>query len=269
MSARHEPSESSQELGTLKFVRELFDDTADEYERLNQVLSLGSGGWYRRDMLRRAGLQPGMRVLDVATGTGSVAREALSMIGGSTVIGLDVSRGMLAAARRSLDLPLVQACAERLPIASGSIDLVTMGYALRHVPDMLPLFDEFWRVLRPGGTVLLLEISRPESRLGQAMVHLYLSRIVPLLAGTSGGRGQDLMRYYWDTIASCVSPATILESLRVCGFVDATCGTSLGILRAYEGRKSVADLARASSLAGDPGCAADPTTAGDTPLARY
>ena len=221
------------------FVRALFDGAADEYDRLNHVLSLGSGGRYRRHTLRRAGLRPGMRVLDVATGTGLVAREALRIAGqGACVVGLDLSGNMLAVAHRSLDLPLVQARAESLPVADASIDLVSMGYALRHVPDLLALFREFHRVLRPGGTVLLLEIGRPAGRTAQTLARLYIRGVVPLLSGSRGsGRGRDLMRYYWDTIASCVPPEIILDSLGAGGFAAVACETSLGLFRAYVGRK--------------------------------
>ncbi|WP_238940671.1 class I SAM-dependent methyltransferase, partial [Pseudoroseomonas ludipueritiae] len=79
------------------FVRRLFDDTAVHYDRINSVFSLGTGAWYRRHALKRAGLKPGARVLDVACGTGLVTREALRLAGpGGTVLGLDPSAGMLA-----------------------------------------------------------------------------------------------------------------------------------------------------------------------------
>jgi demethylmenaquinone methyltransferase / 2-methoxy-6-polyprenyl-1,4-benzoquinol methylase len=219
------------------FVRTLFDDTASIYDRLNGLLSFGSGGWYRSRALRQAGLRPGMRVLDVATGTGLVAREA-RRIAGNGVIGLDLSFGMLTVAARVSGPPLVQGRAESLPVADGSIDFVSMGYALRHVPDLLALAREFHRVLRPGGTVLLLEIGRPGGRIGTAFAHAYLGYVVPALSALLGGaRARGLMRYYWDTIAACVPPETILESLRGGGFGGVGCATQLGIFRAYTGRR--------------------------------
>lgn len=219
------------------FVRTLFDDTACVYDRLNGLLSFGSGGWYRRRALWRVGLRPGMRALDVATGTGLVAREA-RRIAGADVIGLDLSFGMLAVAARRSGAPLVQGRAESLPVADGSIDFVSMGYALRHVPDLLALAREFHRVLRPGGTVLLLEIGRPAGSIGAALAHAYLGRVVPALSALLGGaRARRLMRYYWDTIAACVPPETILESLRGGGFGNVGCTTQLGIFRAYTGRR--------------------------------
>ncbi len=110
------------------FVRELFNKTAPQYDRINQLFLFNSGAWYRGRALRRAGLGPGMRVLDLATGTGLVAREAAAITGGAAnVIGLDMSEGMLAEARRRLDNPLVQGGMEHLPLADESVDFISMG----------------------------------------------------------------------------------------------------------------------------------------------
>ncbi|MDB5368470.1 MAG: Ubiquinone/menaquinone biosynthesis C-methyltransferase UbiE [Roseomonas sp.] len=220
------------------FVRRLFDDTAAQYDRINSVFSLGSGAWYRRHALRRAGLRPGARVLDVACGTGLVAREAARLTGDpAAVLGLDPSAGMLAEARRGLPVPLVQGRAEHLPLPAASVDFVTMGYALRHVAELGTAFAEFHRVLRPGGTVLLLEIGRPEGRLGLALARAYLGHVVPALCRLRAPRSGMLMRYYWDTIEACVPAETILRHLRGAGFSGVTCETSLGIFRAYTARR--------------------------------
>ena len=222
------------------FVRRLFDDTAPHYDRINRVFSLGTGAWYRRRALQQAGLEPGMRVLDVATGTGLVAREAARIAGPTGgVVGLDPSAGMLAEARRGLDIPLLQARAESLPLAPGSVDFVSMGYALRHVADLAGTFGEFLRVLRPGGRVLLLEIGRPDGAWAHAAARAYLGQVVPALCRLTAPRGRSgtLMRYYWDTIEACVPAETILSHLREAGFGAVGCDTSLGIFRAYRARR--------------------------------
>ena len=221
------------------FVRSLFNRVAADYDDVNEVFSLGSGHWYRREALRRAGLRAGMRVLDVATGTGLVAREALHLTGAAGgVIGLDISENMLAETRRGLGLPCVQARAEMLPIATGSIDFVSMGYALRHVPDLVPALGEFCRVLRPSGTVLLLEISRPSGRLSAMLARLYFRRLVPLLCRLRGRTtAGEMLGYYWDTIDACVPPDIILAALRGAGFTEVACATVMGVFRAYTGRK--------------------------------
>ena len=110
------------------FVTGIFDRTAPHYDWINGVMSLGSGIRYRRDALRRAGLSPGHRVIDVAIGTGLVARAARDILGDDGwVTGVDLSMGMLAEARKALPIALVQGVAERLPITDPSADLVTMG----------------------------------------------------------------------------------------------------------------------------------------------
>jgi demethylmenaquinone methyltransferase/2-methoxy-6-polyprenyl-1,4-benzoquinol methylase len=220
------------------FVRATFNRTARSYDRINAAFALGSGPWYRRRALRRAGLRPGAGYLDVAIGTGLVAREAAAILGGTGgMVGLDLSEGMLAVARQSLAIPLVQARAEQLPFADGSFDFVSMGYALRHVSDLGRLFAEYRRVLRPGGRVLLLEIAPPGSRLGRVLMKAYMGGIVPLLSRLAGSGSATLMRYYWDTIEGCVPPREILRCLQQAGLAEVRCATEIGIMRAYSAQR--------------------------------
>jgi demethylmenaquinone methyltransferase/2-methoxy-6-polyprenyl-1,4-benzoquinol methylase len=218
------------------FVRSLFNDTAHHYDRINGLFSIGSGNWYRRQSLSRAGLAPGHRVLDVAIGTGLVARQAVAITGArGHVIGLDLSEGMLREARRTLDIPLVQGMAESLPLADASVDFVTMGYALRHVSDLTATFREFHRVLRPGGTVLLLEIARPTRPLIRHAFHAYLGGLLPLISRISGGgsSGMRLMRYYWETIDQCVPPETIERAMVEAEFTGVRCDVDFDMFRNY------------------------------------
>jgi demethylmenaquinone methyltransferase/2-methoxy-6-polyprenyl-1,4-benzoquinol methylase len=218
------------------FVRRLFDQTAASYDCINAAFSLGSGGWYRRRALRAAGLRPGQRMLDVAVGTGLVAREAVRILGTPRdVVGLDLSEGMLREAGRALAIPLLCGRAEALPVADARFDFLSMGYALRHVAALPAAFAEYRRVLRPGGRLLLLEIARPEGRLAYAAARFYLGRLVPAASAALGGgeRARMLMRYYWDTIDACVPPAAILGALADAGFAEVGCDVQFGIFRAY------------------------------------
>jgi demethylmenaquinone methyltransferase/2-methoxy-6-polyprenyl-1,4-benzoquinol methylase len=206
------------------FVRRLFDTTAGDYDRVERTLSFGTGAWYRRRALLRAGLAPGMQVLDVAIGTGLVAREALTVVGaGGYIVGLDPSAGMLREARAAVPISLVQGLGERLPFADARFDFVSMGYALRHVSDLGSLFREFRRVLRPGGVACLLEITRPDSALSRAALKLYLRGIAPVLSRIVGRTPEApmLYRYFWDTIEACVPPARIIDALHDAGFEHA------------------------------------------------
>jgi demethylmenaquinone methyltransferase/2-methoxy-6-polyprenyl-1,4-benzoquinol methylase len=222
------------------FVKELFDSAAHDYDRMSRALSLGTDRPYRRWALQQAGLKPGMRVLDVATGTGLVAQAALdSGVAQGDVVGLDASRGMLEENRKHRALPLIQGFGEALPFRDATFDFIVMGYALRHVEDLASLFAEFDRVLRKPGLVLILEISRPASKLGFGLMRFYMQRLLPFLTRSTTRRPESarLMKYYWATIAECVPPASILSALSKAGFQPVERKTRGNILSEYVATK--------------------------------
>ena len=223
------------------FVTGLFDRTAPHYDWINGVMSLGSGVRYRRDALRRAGLAPGDRILDVAIGTGLVARAARDILGGGDgVTGVDLSMGMLVEARKNPPITLVQGVAERLPVADACMDFVTMGYALRHVTDFESTFREYLRVLKPGGKLLILELTRPAADSATyRFTRFYLHTVVPLLArlGPGGREARTLMEYFWDTVDNCVPPATILAALAESGFISPRRNLVHGVFSEYAASK--------------------------------
>jgi demethylmenaquinone methyltransferase/2-methoxy-6-polyprenyl-1,4-benzoquinol methylase len=223
------------------FVRGIFDRTAGDYDRVERLLAFGSGSWYRRQALLRAGLAPGMRVLDVGVGTGLVAREAAQIVGDATAVtGVDPSAGMMAHACLPQGVRLLEGRAEALPVADASVDFVSMGYALRHIGDLSAAFREFRRVLKPGGRICLLEITRPESPIGCAVLKGYMRGVVPVLARLAGASRETarLWRYYWDTIEACEPPHRVIATLEAAGFstvrrhIDAK---PLGIFSEYQG----------------------------------
>jgi demethylmenaquinone methyltransferase/2-methoxy-6-polyprenyl-1,4-benzoquinol methylase len=218
------------------WLRGLFDQTAGDYDRVERFMAFGSGSWYRRKALTQAGLRPGMRVLDVGVGTGLTAREAASLVGDAgEVTGVDPSTGMLQQAMVPARVKLLVGSAEALPLPSHSVDFISMGYALRHVADLSLAFAEFRRVLVPGGRVCLLEITAPTGRAQRLLLRSYMRGLVPFLARYIARHREvpKLMRYYWDTIEACASPAIIMDAMRDAGFVDVRRGVSLGIFSEY------------------------------------
>lgn len=222
------------------WVVDLFDRIAPDYERIERLMAMGSGSRYRRRALSSAGLQSGMQVIDVGTGTGLVAREAARLVGPQgCVLGVDPSAAMLANARAVAGLRLAVGRAESIPAPDASADFLCLGYALRHVSDVSIAFREFIRVLRPGGRLCLLEITRPEGRWRCALLKTYMRTLVPWAARVLA-RERDtplLMRYYWDTIEACVAPPLILAALDAAGFVEVTRHVELGIFSRYCARR--------------------------------
>lgn len=229
------------------FVTDLFNRSAPHYDRICDLMSFRTGVRYRGEALARAGLLPGMLVLDVATGTGLVTRAALPIVGaGGRIIGVDPSIGMLHEAARVNARRLVQGLGESLPLASARFDFVSMGYALRHVAGLEAVFAEYLRVLKPGGRLLLLEITRPGSRLGLRLARMYFKRIVPLMTRlvTRSADSVRLMQYYWDTIEACVPPETIVAALGRAGFVAVERQVVQGIFSEYRARRAKQPAAR-------------------------
>ncbi|HEX7638652.1 MAG TPA: class I SAM-dependent methyltransferase, partial [Burkholderiaceae bacterium] len=171
---------------------------------------------------------------------GLVAREALRIAGPrGTLVGVDPSVGMMG----EVDLPgveLREGRAEALPVADAGADFLSMGYALRHLADVSAAFREFHRALRPGGRLLVLEITRPEGRFGRAALKAYMRGVVPLLARVVARRNHtpELWRYYWDTIEACVPPATVMQALSDAGFEDVQRRVELGMFSEYTARKA-------------------------------
>ncbi|NDP47459.1 MAG: class I SAM-dependent methyltransferase [Sulfuriferula multivorans] len=211
------------EQGRRGFVGKIFDRTASDYDRIDRLLAFGSGPWYRNQALQRAGLKPGMRIVDIGVGTGLVAREAVKLVGDpALVVGVDPSVGMMSQA----DLPGVQLFegrAESIPFPDASFDFLSMGYALRHIGDLSAAFNEFNRVLKPGGRLCLLEITKPEKAWSRLLLKSYMRGVVPVLARLVGSSAESakLWRYYWDTIEACVPPSGVIDTLTAAGFSGA------------------------------------------------
>lgn len=224
-----------------EFVRDIFDETAPWYDWAIGFMSFGSGSWYRREAVRRAGIKPGMKLLDLASGTGVVARAAAEVIGDPrAIVALDPSIGMLESGR--IDSPRVEGTGEHLPLRDQTFDAITIGFALRHFADLRVVFEECLRVLRPGGRLLVLEITAPESRVGRALLGAYMGGVVPaaIRLRTRSRRAAQLYRYYWETTRDCVRPEVIMDAQREAGFVDVERNVELAIFSEYTATKRLA-----------------------------
>jgi demethylmenaquinone methyltransferase/2-methoxy-6-polyprenyl-1,4-benzoquinol methylase len=188
---------------------ELFRGLPGRYDALSAALSFWQDPRWRRALVDAAAPREGERVLDVATGTGMVAAELLARRPGCTLVGLDQSPEMLAAARvrfasmnriPSARVELVEGEAEALPFAAASFDVVTVTYLLRYVADPAATVAELARVLRPGGRLASLEFGVPPWAPARAAWRLYTAAGLPLLGRLFSREWGDVGRFLGPSI---------------------------------------------------------------------
>jgi demethylmenaquinone methyltransferase/2-methoxy-6-polyprenyl-1,4-benzoquinol methylase len=171
-------------------VRAMFDRIAGRYQRMNALMSFGRDRAWRRAVVRAAALPSGGRLLDLASGTGDIALEALRHDPASRVAAADFSLEMMRVGRRRPGGAQIAWCAAdalALPFADATFDAVTSGYLLRNVADRVGAFREQARVVKPGGRVVCLDTSPPPPSALRPLVRLYLRRVIPLLGRLVAG----------------------------------------------------------------------------------
>lgn len=214
-----------------------FDETAVHYDRINNWMSFGTDRWYRHQALLRAGLRPGMRFADVGCGTGLVSDIAREVVGPEGwVVSVDPSIGMLgeAVARGRVTWPL-RGKAEHLPLGDESVDFLCMAFALRHVVDLELAFREYLRVLKPGGRLLLLEMTPPRRGLLRALLKMHMRYVIPVMTRllTRSRTATVLYEYCWDTFDQCVPPEKVLDALASAGMASPSRFVSAQIFSEY------------------------------------
>lgn len=206
-------------------VREVFDSVAGKYDLMNDLMSFGVHRAWKRFLVDRCMLRPQQRVLDLAGGTGDVARLIAPRVApGGSVIVADINGAMLEAGRRRLldkglahNLSYLQVDAEKLPFAEASFHCVTMAFGLRNVTDKDAALAEMYRVLRPGGQVAILEFSHPTTEALRSVYDLYSFRALPALGRLVAGDA-DSYRYLAESIRMHPDQQTLLAMLEQAGF---------------------------------------------------
>ncbi len=171
------------------YVHHIFSNIAHRYDLLNTTLSFNRDKYWRKFAVSRCSMKPGGKGLDVCCGTGMLALELARAAGGrGEVVGLDFCENMLAKAVENINrspfkgmIRLVHGRATDLPFPDGYFDCATIGFALRNVPDIGKTIREMARVVRPGGKVVSLELSKPSLPVFKQAYYLYFNRIVPIL----------------------------------------------------------------------------------------
>lgn len=208
-----------------RYVQDLFRRVAPKYDFLNRLLSFRRDVAWRRFTARKAGLEPGGSVLDVATGTGDLAFDLAEVVGSTgRVVGLDFTEAMLVRARAKADkLGLADVCrfvqgnALELPFEGAQFDAATIAFGLRNVVDRERCLLEMRRVVKPGGRVLVLEFSQPVWPVFRQVYLLYFRHILPFIGRLVQGDA-DTYRYLPETVLAFPDQEALAANMRNLGF---------------------------------------------------
>jgi demethylmenaquinone methyltransferase/2-methoxy-6-polyprenyl-1,4-benzoquinol methylase len=175
------------------YVQDMFARIAPRYDLMNRLMTAGQDGRWRREVIRRAGVPPGGSLLDLGTGTGDLAMEAQRQSPHSRSIAADFTLEMMQVGRGRPQADLLRWSAAdtlNLPFADGTFDAVVSGFLMRNVGDIARALHEQYRVLRPGGRLVILDTTRPPENLISPMIRFHLHVIIPTLGQLITGHGE-------------------------------------------------------------------------------
>lgn len=225
-------------------IRKLFDNIAPDYDRLNHILSLNiDKGWRRKAVREIIDDELPMNILDVACGTGDFTIEIAQKAGrGSKVTGIDLSEGMMKIGREKIakagvEAEMVQGDCEALPYDEGTFDRISVGFGVRNFEHLEIGLKEMQRVLKPGGKLVVLELSVPSNSFIRWCYKLYFLKILPAIGGwISGDRGA--YEYLPASVLRFPAPEKFVGMMREAGFTTVEHRSlTLGICRMYLGSK--------------------------------
>ncbi len=218
------------------YVRRMFTAIAPRYDLMNRLMTFGRDQVWRRTVVRLCALPSGGRLLDVATGTGDIAYEALQRDPTVRPVGLDLTREMMLYGRDK-GIPFTEGDALALPFADATFDAACSGFMMRNVTDVRAAFAEQARVVRPGGRVVCLEITRPAWPPFRVLFDLYFFRFVPLVGGLISGR-RDAYTYLPHSTLAFPRPPELARVMASAGLRDVRYRTAmLGTVALHWGTK--------------------------------
>ncbi|QOX80037.1 bifunctional demethylmenaquinone methyltransferase/2-methoxy-6-polyprenyl-1,4-benzoquinol methylase UbiE [Trichlorobacter lovleyi] len=225
-------------------IQKMFDTIAPRYDFLNHLLSFGIDKRWRRTAVRLIKAPEGGRVLDVATGTGDVALEIARVTPASLKItGADFSPEMVALGQAKIAasayadrIDFKVAPCEDLPFGADTFDSVTIAFGIRNVVDRRLGLAELWRVIKPGGRLVILEFSTPRSALFRWLYHFYFRTILPVIGGIFSK--YDAYKYLPDSVLEFPSSEEFCATMGDIGFKHVRCqALTFGIASIYTGAK--------------------------------
>lgn len=225
-------------------VKKMFDNIAPDYDRLNHILSLNiDKNWRKKAVRELADEARPLNVLDVACGTGDFTIEiARKVPHGSTVVGVDISDGMIAVgleklAKLGIDAALEVADCEALPYEDNTFDRISVGFGVRNFEHLELGLSEMYRVLAPGGKLVILELSVPSNAFIRWCYKLYFLKILPFIGGLVSG-DRSAYEYLPASVLRFPAPDKFMSIMKSAGFdVVEHRAMTLGVCRMYIGKK--------------------------------
>ena len=208
-------------------VREVFDSVAENYDLMNDLMSLGVHRLWKQDFIANSGINNGDRVLDLAGGTGDIAALVSRRVGETgQVVLTDINQSMLEVGRQRLEdrgivsnIRYALVNAERLPFDDGEFDAVTIAFGLRNVTDKQQALNEMCRVLKPGGKTLILEFSRVQSEAMKTLYNAWSFGVLPAM-GRLVASDENSYRYLAESIRKHPAQEELAQMMREAGFQD-------------------------------------------------
>jgi len=204
------------------YVQDMFARIAERYDTMNRLMTFGQDLRWRRYVIGQANLPAGGRLLDIATGTGDIADEGQRQVPGLRAVGGDFTIEMMQAGKRLPGREAIRWVAAdtlALPFPNDTFDAVTSGFLMRNVIDVPGACREQWRVIKPGGRIVVLESSPPKDNLLKPFIKIHLNTIIPTLGRLVTGEA-DAYRYLPDSTQGFQGPEELAETMRAAGFVD-------------------------------------------------
>jgi len=223
----------------------MFDGVARHYDRTNDILSAGNAPLWRYATVKAVDPQPGERILDIAAGTGT-SSIALTKTG-ATVVAVDFSAGMIAEGeRRHPELEFIEADAEKLPFKDNEFDAVTISFGLRNINDPRAALAEMYRVLKPGGRLVVTEFSKPPRAILRAGYQAYMKFVMPTVVKVASSNS-EAYTYLNESIKAWPDQGELSRWIRGAGFTRvAYRNLTAGVVAMHRGRKPVDAVVLAS-----------------------
>jgi len=200
-----------------KYVQGMFTRIAKRYDLMNRLMTGGQDVRWRKRVIELARLDNNASLLDLGTGTGDLAREALSAFPKAKVVAADFTLEMMRVGRRTSPLDFSTADALRLPFGDLSFDAVISGFLMRNVIDLQKALDEQYLVLKNGGRIVILDTTRPKKNILSPFIWLHMHFVIPTLGGLLTG-SRDAYRYLPETTEGFVTAEDMALRMAKAGF---------------------------------------------------